>query len=138
MKILATFDRSKCSEAILPELEWMAQLPDAQFTFLTIARRPQRDRQGGRSRSRRRRASEGLRRRRSSCRRSTPTLIEDRGEAIARTVAERGDYLQEIVSRMPSGPKYSVEAKIDDDVACGDRPVRDGAPARCHRDGHAR
>lgn len=45
-----------------------------------------------------------------------PTLIEDRGEAIDRTLAERSDYLQDIVSRMPSGPTYSVEAKIDDDV----------------------
>ena len=115
MKILATFDRSKCSEAILPELEWMAQLPDVEFTFLTIARRPRETAKAGRS-VQETAGLGGVAATTVIVRAVPPTLIEDQSEAIARTVAEGGDYLREIVSRMPPGPKYNVDAKIDDDV----------------------
>ena len=115
MKILATFDGSKCSEATLPELDWMAQLPGAQFTFLTIAHRPHETVKAGTLS----RATAGL----GEMGATTitvpavePTLIEGVGAAIDRTLAEHRDYLQNIVSRMPSGPTYSVEAIIADDV----------------------
>ena len=40
MKVLATVDGSKCSEAILPQLHMIARLPDVEFTFLSIAAPP--------------------------------------------------------------------------------------------------
>jgi nucleotide-binding universal stress UspA family protein len=113
MKILATFDGSKCSEAIVPQLEWMARLPDAEFTFLSIAPCPHETalRQPLQS------AAGGLGSMPIAIPAAALTLVEDRGEAIEGRLAERSDYLHEIVSRMPPGPKYSVEAAIGDDVA---------------------
>ena len=35
MKILATFDGTKYSEAIMPQLQQMAHLPSVEFTSLT-------------------------------------------------------------------------------------------------------
>jgi nucleotide-binding universal stress UspA family protein len=116
MKILAALDGSKCSEAIVPQLEWMALLPDAQLTFLSIAHRPHETALREPSQS----AVVGLAGPGAApiaISAAAPTLVEDRGEAIARTLAERSDYLQDIASRMPPGPKYSVEATVADDVA---------------------
>jgi nucleotide-binding universal stress UspA family protein len=115
MKVLATFDGSKCSEAILPQLEWMADLPNTQFTFLSIAHRahepgPGRTLQSAAGRR-------GLTAGPIAIPAADPALVEDRGEAIERTLAERSDYLQGIVSQMPPGPKYRVEATIADDVS---------------------
>lgn len=41
------------------------------------------------------------------------------GKAIEPTLAERREYLEEIVSRMPDGPVYAVEVLIENDVAAG-------------------
>ena len=117
MKILATFDGSRYSEVIVPQLEWMARLPDAQFTFLSIAHG---HRETARVRPLPQLAVAGV-----AGPGSTPvaisavplTLVEDRGQAIERTLAERGDYLQHIASRMPQGPQYNVKAIVADDVA---------------------
>jgi nucleotide-binding universal stress UspA family protein len=117
MKILATFDGSKCSEAIVPQLEWMAHLPDAQFTFLSIARRPHETAQVGRPSQPSVAGLAGMGATSIAMPVADPALVEDRGEAIERTLAERSDYLQGIVARMPRGPKYSVEATIADDIA---------------------
>jgi nucleotide-binding universal stress UspA family protein len=117
MKILATFDGSKCSEAILPQLEWMAHLPDAEFTFLSIARRPHETAKGGRRSPTTAAGLGGPGATPIVIQAAHPVLAEDRGNAIERTLAERSDYLRGIVSRLPRGPKYSVEATIADDIA---------------------
>ncbi|MEX2247966.1 MAG: universal stress protein [Dehalococcoidia bacterium] len=105
MKILAAFDGSKCSEAIVPQLEWMARLSDAQFTFLSIVRRPCGT------------ALEEPSQTAIASAAATATLAGDRGEAVEPAQAERSVYLQDMVSRMPRGPKYSVEVTVGDDVA---------------------
>ena len=119
MKILATFDGSTCSEVIIPQLERMARLPDAQFTFLSIAHRQHGTARGTRVRPQSQLTVAGM-----AGPGSTPVaiqaaalaLVEDRGQAIERTLAERSDYLQHIASRMPRGPQYNVEATVADDV----------------------
>lgn len=116
MKILATFDGSKCSEAIVPQLEWMARLPDAQFTFLSIARSPHETARALEPSQTRLVGLPGLALTPIAVPAADPMLIEDREEAIERTLAERCDYLQDIVSRMPLGPKYSVEATVGNDI----------------------
>ncbi len=116
MKILATFDGSKSSEAILPQLRWMAQLPGAEFTFLTVARRPHETSRHVASPP----LAAGI-----VFAGSTPIAIpladpdyaEDLGEAFDRALAERSDYLREMVLDMPPGPAYGVEVKIADNPA---------------------
>ena len=117
MKILATFDGSKSSEAILPHLRWMAQILGAEFTFFSVARRPHET-------SRRQRLSQpvvaGM-----TVAGATPITIpladpqhvEDLGQAIDRALAERSDYLRDLVLSMPPGPTYHVEVSMADHVA---------------------
>jgi nucleotide-binding universal stress UspA family protein len=93
----------------------MAGLADAQFTLLSIIHLP----------------DETVRLSRESqevaglgapgatpivIRVADPAMVEDRGDATERTLAERSEYLQSIVARMPPGPKYSVETTIANDV----------------------
>jgi nucleotide-binding universal stress UspA family protein len=117
MKILATFDGSTRSEAIVPQLEWMARLPDAQFTFLSIAHCPQETARVGWPSQLTMARQAGLGSTPIAISAVAPTLVEDRGQAIERTLAERSDYLQHIASQMPQGPPYSVETTVADDVA---------------------
>jgi nucleotide-binding universal stress UspA family protein len=113
MKILATFDGSKCSEAIVPHLEWLARLDGAEFTFLSIARQP-RDAAHVRTASQPVVAeSPGT----GSTPLGIPGAAPAGGETIERTLADRGDYLADIVSRMPRGRSYSVEVTVADDAA---------------------
>ncbi len=115
MEILATFDGSTCSEAIIPQLRWMAALPDAHVTLLSIARPPHETQ--GFSRPPRPAASlPGLNSMPVAIADSELALVEDRGKAIERTMTERCEYLEDIVSRMPDGPPYAVEVLIETDV----------------------
>ena len=101
MEILATFDGSKCSEAILPQLEWLARVPDARFTFLSFMRRPDETPRIEATRESARMQALGAAA--MVARIAEPVLAEDRGEAIERTLAERNDYLKSIVARCRRG-----------------------------------
>ena len=46
-----------------------------------------------------------------------PAAAPAGAETIERTLADRGDYLADIVSRMPRGRNYSVEVTVADDAA---------------------
>ena len=109
MKILATFDGSKCSEAIVPQLEWLARLDGAEFTFLSIAHQPF-------DAAHVRTASQPVAAE-SAGSGSTPVAAAAGRETIERMLADRGDYLADIVSRMPRGRNYSVEVMVADDAA---------------------
>jgi nucleotide-binding universal stress UspA family protein len=117
MKILATFDGSSCSEVTIPQLEWLARMPDAEFTLLSIAHRPH---ETARARQLPKATAAGMGGQGSTpivIAAQEPALVEDRGEAIDRTLAERSDYLEGIIARLPRGPRYNVEALIADDIA---------------------
>ncbi len=109
MKILATFDGSKCSEVVVPQLEWLARLGDADFTFLSIIHQL-------RDAAHSQRVVAEL-----PGTGSTPGVVSaaatTSGEAIERTLADRSEYLADIVSRMPRGRNYGVEVAIADDAA---------------------
>jgi len=114
MEILATFDGSTCSEAIIPQLGWMAALPGAHFTLLSITR-PPRHTPGI---SRPPRTVAGLPGPNSipvAIADSELAPVEDRGKAIARTMTERREYLEDIVSRMPLSA-CAVEVLMENDV----------------------
>ena len=102
MKILATFfDGSRCSEAIVPQLEWMARIPDGQFTFY---RSPPPARGCAAPAVAADRGRTGRAGRAADRHLGGPTLLEDRGEAIERTLAERSDYLQDIAATKDPPP----------------------------------
>jgi nucleotide-binding universal stress UspA family protein len=91
----------------------MAQLPGAQFTLLSIATRPH---ETVRVPVPLRTTLAGVGSTPITIPVSEPLLVEDREEAIERTLAERVSYLKDIVRRLPPGPAYSTEAVIADDV----------------------
>lgn len=114
MKILATFDRSHFSEAILPLLLQIAALPEAEFTLLAVAELPGGGRRR-RGRSRRPAAIvvnapaggdaflvEG----------AQPAFVETKSQAITRQLAELEDYLRDIATQLPDGIPCTVEAQV--------------------------
>jgi nucleotide-binding universal stress UspA family protein len=113
MKIIATFDQSPFSEAILPLLQQIAALPEAEFVLLAVAELP------------------GGRRRRGRSRRPAalvvnapaggdaflvdaqpPTFVETKSQAINRQISELEDYLRDIAKQLPEGIPYTVEAHV--------------------------
>lgn len=117
MKILATFDQSPFSEAIVPLLGRIAALPDAELILLCVADLPG---------SQRRRGSRG-----SSATIATAPgggdafvvpappqrYIETRSQAIYRSIGEVEDYLHAVAHRLPEGTRYTVQAAIGTDPA---------------------
>lgn len=91
MKILATFDGSKCAEAALSSLEMMARVPDTEVTLFSVARTTVA-------------ASEGSR-------------GDERGAASDQSLADRADYLRELAGRLPAGPRYTVETVAAESAA---------------------
>lgn len=112
MNILATFDGSASSEIILPQIEWMSQLPGARFTLLSIVHRPHAV-AGQRRASNHIAAGQGGG---SLAVASADTAAAEDRDAVERTLTERRDYLQAIVLRMPPGPEYLVEVMVADGV----------------------
>ncbi len=109
MKIMATFDHSKYGEAIVPVLQQIALLPDANFILLSVAELP------------------AGRRRRGSTHRPTMVVtagdilvikplpqeyVETTSQAIARNVSALEDYLRDIAMQLPEGSSCTVEAHV--------------------------
>lgn len=117
MKILATFDGTPFSESILPLLEKMAALPDAEFTLLSVAHEPE---VGVRRRGPRRPVLVT-----DMMGRATPVIlqqpgveyVENRSQAIERRMAELEDYLLGLAHRLPKGTRVHVEVDCADDPA---------------------
>ena len=117
MKILATFDGTTYSEAIMPQLQQIARLPNVQFYLLAVAHEPDGQlRKRGRPRPIV--VSDALGR-------STPMVLdavdasyaEDKTQAIARRTAELEDYLSGLAHQLPTGVARHVEAHVSDKVA---------------------
>ncbi len=110
MKIMATFDRSTYGEAILPVLQQIAALPNANFVLLAVAESP------------------SVRRRRGAA----PDVpvnaafggdivivkplpekpVETKSQAIASQVLALEDYLRDLAKQLPEGSSYSIEAHV--------------------------
>ena len=117
MKILATFDGTPFGEAIMPQLIWMASLPDTSFTFLAVAHEP-----GGKLRrsNRRRPVVTGDAFGRAlplSLTVQEPSFAEDKTQAIERRLSEIEDYLSHLATRMPKTTDVQVESHLADHVA---------------------
>lgn len=117
MKILATLDGTPFAESILPVLEKMAALPNADITLLAVAHEPE---SGVRRRGPRRpvlvtdmmgRASPMI------VQQPGAEYVENRGQAIERRMAQLEDYLSGVAQRLPNGTHVHVE------VDCADNPA---------------
>jgi nucleotide-binding universal stress UspA family protein len=112
MKVMATFDRSGFSEAILPQLALLATVPDVEIILMCVASDPG-----------------GTRRHELSTMNATPILsassgdatvhaplmdtVETKDQAIQRMHGEIQTYLRGIVGTLPPGPRYRTEAYVD-------------------------
>ncbi|HYM13948.1 MAG TPA: universal stress protein [Dehalococcoidia bacterium] len=116
MKILATFDGSAFSEAILPLLALIAGLPAAEFTLLSVAHEPH-GQLAHLSGVHPDATGEVLG--------SQPVVVEipgaqwaeTKGQAIERRQSSREDYLAALVARLPAGVKVELAAAVSDNAA---------------------
>jgi nucleotide-binding universal stress UspA family protein len=113
MKILATFDGSRFSEAILPQLLLIARLPGAEFTLFGVA-----SEHGGVLRDRGTQTGaigeafgavapvtvKGI----------EPKWAENHGQAIERHQAEFVDYLHGIRAQLPADAQVEIEVATTD------------------------
>ncbi len=110
MKIIATFDRSEYGEAILPVLQQIAALPNANFILLAVADLPVGRHWRG----------------------QPPTVgvgafvgsdivllmplpekyVERRSQAIVGQISALEDYLRDLAKRLPEGSSCAVEAHV--------------------------
>ena len=116
MKILATFDGTAFSEAIIPQLTLMAALPAAEFTLLAVAHEPDGSlRRRGRPRPTA--ISDALGGANFVVGVTQPTFVEDKTQAIERRMSELEDYLFSVARQLPEGTACKVESHVSDNVA---------------------
>ena len=116
MKILATFDGTKFSESIIPQLTTMAALPGADITLLSVAHEPDAKlRKRGRPRPIG--VTDALGRSSFTVGVIDPKFAEDKTQAIERRMSELEDYLLGLAHQIPAGTSCKVEAHVSDNVA---------------------
>ncbi len=115
MKIMATFDRSEYAEAILPVLQQIAALPNANFILLAVAELPAGHRQRGQTPIVA--VSAALGGDIVIVKPQPERLVETKSQAIAGQASALEDYLKNIAKRLPEGISCSVEAHVDEQPA---------------------
>ncbi len=114
MRILATFDGSKFSEATLPTLSIIADLPTAEFTFLGVADEPQ----GRRQHPPTERPAEVIPQANAVLvDLPEPKFAETKGQAVERRRAQLDDYLQDLAGRLPKGARVQIQTEISEHAA---------------------
>ncbi len=117
MKVLATFDGSPSSEAIIEELTKMLQLPVHEVVLFSVVEPPEK---GVRMRGPLRPVigvAAGPGSTPMVIQREQPGFAETKAQAIDRELAERADYLHALETRLPKGPRYSCTTVAHDDPA---------------------
>jgi nucleotide-binding universal stress UspA family protein len=117
MKILATFDGTTYSEAIMPQLQQIAHLPNAEFSLLSVAHEPN-GQLSKRGMPRPIVVSDAMGR-------GTPMVVdsvantyaEDKTQAITRRISELEDYLTGLAHQFPAGTACQVEAHVSGNAA---------------------
>jgi nucleotide-binding universal stress UspA family protein len=128
VKILATFDGSPCSEAILPQLAKLARGAEDSVTLFSVVEPP-----GGGVRMRGPlRPVVGV----ATLPGSTPLVldqptaryVETKEQAVERSVADRDDYLHALMAHLPAGPVYTSNVVMGEDPARAiiEQAMRDG------------
>lgn len=116
MKVLATFDGSAFSEAILPQLALIAGLPSAEFTLLSVAHEPH-GRLAHLSGVHPDATGEVLGSQPVVVDLPDPQWAETKGQAFERRQATTEDYLAGLAARLPAGAKVELAPAVADDAA---------------------
>lgn len=114
MKIMATFDGSEFSEAILPLLSKLAGLPGAEFVLFSASDDPE----GRRAAELRAPAKAvGYARQPMVIQQPEPNVVESKEQAIERRLNDLREYLTSLGGQLPPGTASRAVAEIDDDPA---------------------
>lgn len=114
MKIMATFDGSEFSEAILPLLTKLAGLPGAEFVLFAASDDPE----GRRAAELRSPAKAvGYSRQPMVIQQPEPNVVESKEQAIERRLNDLREYLIGLGGQLPAGTASRAVAEIDDDPA---------------------
>lgn len=116
MKILATFDRSEFSEAILPQLALIAGLPSAEFTLLSVAHEAH-GRLAHRSGVHPDATGEVMNSQPVVVDLPDPQWAETKGQAIERRQSSTEDYLSALAARLPAGAKVNLATAVSENAA---------------------
>ena len=114
MKIMATFDESAFSEAILPLLSRLAALPGAEFVLFAASDDPEGKRKSELGTTTQ---AAGYSGRPMVVEQPGPGIAETKEQAIERRLAELRDYLVGLGGQLPAGTASRAVAEIDDDAA---------------------
>ena len=114
MKIMATFDGSKFSESTLPQLAQMARMPGAEFVLVRVADLPEGQAQKAGPPPP---VSVVVSGSATFVQPADSPIVETKSQAVERILAEMGDYLRDVATRLPPGPGYRFEARVSDDAA---------------------
>ena len=111
MKVMATFDGSAFSEATIPLLLEMAQLPDVEFRFVSIVDEPEGQRLHGSSGAP---SAAVLGSRGVVVGRPDEPPAESKAQAVQRAIDETREYLERLAARFPEGTRIRCEAHVAD------------------------
>jgi len=117
MKIMATFDRSSFSEAILPLLTRLAALSGAEFLLFSVGDEPQGRRE---SEAVPPQTAVGLAGQSGSAfvvPQTEPAIVETKEQAVGRLLADIKDYLEGVGARLPPGTPFTTVGEVDSHAA---------------------
>ena len=128
MKVMATFDRSSFSEAIVPLLTRLAAYPEAEFLLYSVSDGPQGRRESevvppARAVGMASSATSPL-----IVEQHEPNVVENKEQAVERRLADIRNYLEGIAAKLPPGTKYVTAGDIDAHAA--DAIVREAEKER--------
>jgi nucleotide-binding universal stress UspA family protein len=117
MKILATFDGSAFSEAILPQLQILCALPDVELILMRVDEMPH-----GQTRREPRRPVIGVTPANAGgpymvVNAPAPEYAENKEQAVERELTELRRYLESLAKRLPAGVRFKVHAVLGESPA---------------------
>lgn len=117
MKIMATFDGSAFSEAIIPLLERLAALPGAEFALFSAGHDAHGVRSGDAQRTEQAYGLTGQGTQPRTLEQKEPSLVASKDQVLEAATAQVGEYLADIGGRLPGGARYTTHIEIDKDAA---------------------
>jgi nucleotide-binding universal stress UspA family protein len=113
MKVLATFDGTKYSESIIPQLSKIARIPDVDVTLLSVGHEPN-ERLRGRGTPQAIVSGDYITGRMGQMdfQPTDPQFAENREQAFERRIRELEEYLADLAHRLPEGLTVHIEAHL--------------------------
>jgi nucleotide-binding universal stress UspA family protein len=117
MRIMATFDGSPFAEAILPLLERLAALPNAEFILFRAVDEGHGVRAGEMGRPQQAYGFSGQGTQPRTYEQAEPSLVANKEQATEARLGDVGDYLSELGRKLPKGAVFTVHPELDKDSA---------------------